>query len=367
MMAIPGGQGHSGLLFSMLVTLDCAMPSYLKTLNAVAFCAAMMLRCMPTWAAETVRVNADNFVRAESDSYISGLAKGNGLGKLVHRREVAPVEDQQIIRLNRDTLYSSAVFDLAASPVTLTLPDPGQRFMSMQVINEDHYTPAVFYGGGVHTLTREMVGTRYVLVGIRTLVDPANREDVEQAHALQDAIKVSQADVGSLALPIYDSASQKQVRDALLVLAAGLPDTNGMFGPKEAVDPVRHLIGAASAWGGNPREDATYLNVTPAQNDGKTVYRLRVKAVPVYAFWSISLYNAQGYYQKNAYGAYNLNNVTAHKNEDGMIDIQFGGCDGEVPNCLPVMPGWNYMVRLYRPQAQILDGSWKFPEAQPVN
>jgi hypothetical protein len=30
------------------------------------------------------------------------------------------------------------------------------------------------------------------------------------------------------------------------------------------------------------------------------------------------------------------------------------------------MPGWNYVVRMYRPQKEILDGTWKFPEAQPV-
>jgi hypothetical protein len=30
------------------------------------------------------------------------------------------------------------------------------------------------------------------------------------------------------------------------------------------------------------------------------------------------------------------------------------------------MPGWNYIVRLYRPRAEILDGRWTFPEAQPA-
>jgi hypothetical protein len=30
------------------------------------------------------------------------------------------------------------------------------------------------------------------------------------------------------------------------------------------------------------------------------------------------------------------------------------------------MPGWNYMVRLYRPRAEILNGQWTFPEAHPV-
>ena len=49
------------------------------------------------------------------------------------------------------------------------------------------------------------------------------------------------------------------------------------------------------------------------------------------------------------------------------VTVQFGGCDGKTPNCLPITPGWNYLVRLYRPRKEILDGSWKFPEAQTVN
>jgi hypothetical protein len=129
---------------------------------------------------------------------------------------------------------------------------------------------------------------------------------------------------------------------------------------------VRHLIGTAAAWGGNPDKDATYLNVTPAKNDGSTVYKLNVKDVPVDAFWSVSVYNAEGYYEKNPYDAYTLNNLTAGKSSDGAIAIQFGGCDGKVPNCLPITKGWNYRVRLYRPRPEILNGKWKFPVPQPV-
>jgi len=61
-----------------------------------------------------------------------------------------------------------------------------------------------------------------------------------------------------------------------------------------------------------------------------------------------------------------LNNLTAKRSDDGTIAIQFGGCDGKAPNCLPVVKGWNYTVRLYRPRAEILSGKWKFPEPQPV-
>ena len=89
--------------------------------------------------------------------------------------------------------------------------------------------------------------------------------------------------------------------------------------------------------------------------------------MPVDGFWSISVYNAEGYFEKNTYNAYSLNNITAKKSADGSVTIQFGGCDGKIPNCLPIMTGWNYMVRLYRPRPEILNGEWKFPEPQPAS
>ena len=84
-------------------------------------------------AGNPLPVTVDNFVRAESDTYIGNLAKqSGGLAKFQHRREPASIDDQTVIRLNRDTLYSSALFDLDAGPVTITLPDAGKRFRSMQ-------------------------------------------------------------------------------------------------------------------------------------------------------------------------------------------------------------------------------------------
>lgn len=315
-----------------------------------------------------VPVTAENFPRAESDLYFTAIAKQrNGFAKFEHDRTPPAIDKQTVIRLNRDTLYSAAVFDLDAGPVTITLPDNGKRFMSMQIINEDEYTPMVVYGKGTYTLTKDKIGTRYVLAGVRTFADPQDEQDVHQVHALQDAIKVSQKSPGTFETPKWDPASQAKVREALLVLGSTLPDMRHAFGPKAQVDPVRYLIGSAAAWGGNPDKDAIYLNVTPSKNDGTTVYRLTTKNVPVDAFWSISLYNAKGYFEQNPYNAYSLNNVTAKKDADGSVTVQFGGCDGKIPNCLPIMKGWNYMVRLYRPRPSILNGTWKFPEAQPVD
>ena len=234
------------------------------------------------------------------------------------------------------------------------------------IINEDHYVALVAYDTKPHTLTQQNVGTRYVLVAIRTLVDPNDPKDLDEVHKLQDAITVSEKEAGKLELPNWDQASLKEIREALLVLARHISGFKRGFGTRDQVDPIMHLIGTAAGWGGNPDKDATYLGLAPAKNGGTTVYRISVKDVPVDAFWSVSVYNAAGYFEKNACNAYSVNNITAKKGSDGTVAIQFGSCDGKIPNCLPIMPGWNYTVRLYRPRPEILNGKWHFPEAQPV-
>ena len=100
----------------------------------------------------TVPVTIDNYNRAQSDVYFALIAKGGGFGKFRHGRDLAPIGQGGIIRPNRDTLYSLAVFDLDAGPVTITLPDPDKHLMTMQIINEDQYTQPIYYGAGSHTL-----------------------------------------------------------------------------------------------------------------------------------------------------------------------------------------------------------------------
>lgn len=314
-----------------------------------------------------VPVTPDNFIRAESDLYFGNVVADGGFGALHHTRELSPLDNQLVIRQNRDTIYSAGVFDLDAGPLTLTVPDAGARFLAVQVITEDHYVPEVIYRAGDHTFTREKIGTRYVLLAVRTLVDPDDPVDLAAAHALQDAMVTRQdGGPGGFEIPDWDRHSQKQVRDALIALFATLSDSKGMFGAEGEVDPVRRLIGAAAAWGGNPERDALYLPVTPQGNDGTTVHRLTVRDVPVDGFWSITVYDADGYFTPNDRQAYSVNSITAVPDADGAVTVRFGDCGGGAPNCLPVTPGWNYLVRLYRPRAEILDGTWKFPVAQPA-
>ena len=312
-------------------------------------------------------VTRDNFARAETDFHFTQAVRGGGFGRLAHRRKMVPVNRQGVVRMNRDTLYSAGVFDLAAAPVTITLPDPRGRYMSLQVISEDQYTPLVAYAPGRYAIDEAQVGTRYAMLLVRTLADPRRTDDMAAAHRLQDAVAVEQARAGMFEVPDWDAASREAVRAELVALSRQQHlDSGRMFGAKAVVDPLAYLIGAATGWGGLPRSAAVYQSGAVARNDGNAVYRLTVHNVPVDGFWSISVYDRAGYFEKNELDGYSVNNVTALPNADGSVTVQFGGCNRDIANCLPIVPGWNYTVRLYRPRAEVLSGAWSFPKPQPV-
>ena len=107
-----------------------------------------------------IPVTADNFVRAESDRYFDVVAKEGGFGKLHHHRGFMPIDKQAVVRTNLDTLYSTALFDLDAGPVTITLPDAGRRYRAMLMVTEDHYMPMIFHDAGSYTFTAKQFDTR---------------------------------------------------------------------------------------------------------------------------------------------------------------------------------------------------------------
>jgi len=313
---------------------------------------------------KTIPVTWETFVRAETDKMFANYASIGGFGKFFHIRAVTPIDKQDVIRLNRDTRYSIGVFDLK-NPLYVNLPDTKGRFMSMQVINEDEYTKAVHYNPGRYKFNRESIGTRYVCLIVRVFVNGEAETDNQIVTEIQNQITVEQVSSGTFEVPNWDKASQDKLRDAILILASTLSDTKLCFGDVNEVDPIAHLLGAAYGWGGNPQKDAMYINVVPEQNDGKTPYELTVKDVPVDGFWSVSVYNKAGYFEKNTYNSYSVNSASAVKNMDGNITVHFGG-DPKQANFIPITEGWNYIVRLYRARKEVLDGSWVFPNPLKV-
>ena len=310
-------------------------------------------------------VNVSNFVRAETDHMLrtNMMTLGMKIGALTHLRQPTTPDNQPVIRMNQDTLYSATVLDLSR-PMKLTLPEVGGRYMSMQVLNQDHYM-FVEAKPGTYELTEEEVGTHFAYVTIRTFIDINDPDDLDKAHAAQDAIELAGGGEGPFETPDWNTDKLAVARKALSDLATIGFSATYAYGRKEEVRPVDYLVGAAAGWGGLPQSAAIYTMESVTENDGQTPHAITVKDVPVDAFWSITVYNADGYLEANDQGMNSYNNISAKPNPDGSITIHFGGNPDQI-NYLPITESWNYAVRMYEPGQEILDGSWTFPKILPV-
>jgi hypothetical protein len=209
----------------------------------------------------------------------------------------------------------------------------------------------------------EEYGTPFVLLAARTLVNASDPADIKQANALQDQLQTNAVSARPYTHPTYDQESYQATFNLLGELGRAVPDARMTFGRKEDVNAVRHLLATAWGWGGLPEKEAYYLNVEP--NLPVDAYKITVKDVPVDAFWSISVYNKAGFFEKNEYDAYSVNNISGTPDADDSFTIHFGG-DPKNINFLPISEGWNYVVRLYQPRENVYDGTWAFPDVEPA-
>ena len=335
----------------------------IRTLTAILALSAVVISPGSISAQDKEPVTIGTVVRAESDVAIKVVYDEIGFGKFHHIRVPTPLDEQKVIRMNRDTIYSTAVLDLSR-PSTVTMPEADGRYMSLHVISQDHFSFAVSEPGS-YEITQEKVGTQYAYLIVRTFVDADDSEDVAAVNRMQDSITIEGGGDGLLDIPSWNMDQLLVARDALNTLGKMGMEAARAFGTEDEVDPIDHLVGAAAGWGGLPQKDAYYELGSVANTDG-TPYLVRVKDVPVDAFWSVTVYNASGYIDENELGVYSFNNISATPNADGSITIHFGGCEDGRSNCLPISEGWNYAARMYEPRPEILDGSWTFPKIESV-
>jgi len=143
---------------------------------------------------------------------------------------------------------------------------------------------------------------------------------------------------------------------------------------------LKRAIVAMAGLGANQPQDAIYpLNITDA--DGKPVvaenrYVLhfsRDELPPVDAFWSLTLYDAQGFQVANPIDRFALGDRDALEyNADGSLDLYVQNESpgpGKEANWLPAPKsgGLGLTLRLYAPKPQALDGSWNPPAIQRVD
>ena len=343
----------------------------MKEFVLAALVVSLSLNVTADTAASTENVTIDNFVRAESDTMLKKslgtlqmVAPGTQLGELGHIRTPFPLDRQPVIRMNRDTLYSSTVLDLS-KPVQITLPEIDGRYQSAHIVSQDHLMEA-YSEPGTYKITQDKMGTRYALLTIRTLADADDTQDIKVANLAQDKVKISGGVIGGeIETPNWDQEKLTELRQLLSQIALFDVDPAKAFGRKGEVDPVHYFIGSAAGWGGLPKNEAMYEISEVTNNDGSP-HSVTFKDVPVDAFWSVTVYNEQGYIAENELGRYSFNNMTTEKNADGSATINFGACDDGRVNCLPISEGWNYAFRYYKPQQALMSGEWTSPEVTPI-
>jgi hypothetical protein len=143
-------------------------------------------------------------------------------------------------------------------------------------------------------------------------------------------------------------------------------DTMGVYGNYY----LKRAIVAQLGLGANLPEDAIYpMNL--ADENGKpldgankyTVHFDKGAQPPVNAFWSITLYDAEGFQVANALNRFAVSSwMPFQYNPDGSLDLCFqhdSPGKGNEANWLPAPKGpFNLTLRLYSPQPEALTGKW---------
>lgn len=310
-------------------------------------------------AAETV--TPENYIRAEVDFAFADFQKnaGDKINTFFYITEPTPLDQQTVVRMNRDTLYAGAVVDTEGG-ATVTIPEfPDDRYFSVFVIDNDHYAPAVIYEPGTHELPDD---TKYVaLVQRIQLMDPSDPDDVALVNELQQQITIDAESADSFPEPKWDKESMLALRaeyeKEFQKFTQYEPDWMGPRG--EVNEKTRHL-GVAGAWGLFPEKDAVYINYT-GPSDPDKCYTATYEVPENDAFWSITVYGNDGF-MKSDNNIVNDRNVTL--NDDGTFTVYFGSPEqcGDRPNRVDITEGWNFLMRVYRPGPTILKREYQLPD-----
>ena len=359
-----------------------------------------------------IPVTVELFGRAESDvTFAKYLSFAKAFNQFAHLRALTPLDQQNIVRMNRDTLYSPSIIDFAKctpSGVTLIFPPAdliGDRFVSAMIVSQDHDIIATKYpdddnGEGIE-ITPSDVGTDKAFIGLRIFTD-GSEEDLVKAHAVQDAFRIvpsngAEGDQETCEMSkeeymaevaMWDKDSLATVRDLIKELQKHSNATSGeMFGPnRDEMNYLYYLFGTATGWGGQPPEDAVYIYgpggygpPSDIDTSGDVAYQITIptndlplKRNPAtgefIGFWSITVYDKDGFMEPNALEVNSINSATA-KYDGDQVTITLAPeatCVASPKNCIPITPSWNFIVRMYVPERSLIDGSYEAPKLQKM-
>ena len=322
------------------------------------------------WAANPVDygMTAEEFINAESRAFFADFIGRGGINGFHHFKTLATAEDRWVVSPNNDTLYSVAVVN-ATRGFTLEIPDTGDRFLSIQIIDENHLTPFHLYGGGTRSFTADQFETDYLVIGLRIGTDGTAEDIALINETIQGKIKISGAKDED-AMPRPDLDQMLQVRAPMLAQFSKLPNAFGVMQERTAdvEDWEIFTYATAGAWGISKNQHAMYATYTPEGAIGGECWIGTFPPVPAEEFFSITVYGPDQFLMTNE------NNIVSSTrgaivNDDGSFTVVFGGkdCHDKAPNwAYTPEDGWRLMLRAYRPRVEEFK-AYEMPTLQRVN
>lgn len=321
---------------------------------------------------KNVSVTKGNYAFAELDLAMNEEVKHGATNKFYHHRLPMEIDKQPAVLMNRDTLYSFAIID-ASHGATVSLPKGDGRYFSLHVMSHDHTTEQVYYGQGEYKIDPDK-STGFVVLNVRTQVNPNDPEDIKKAHKIQDEYKVIFPDgysPKSFKVTDWNMEELKKLQEHYRKLAdkRGVSKTMGARGayPQEDVN-----IGAAVATGLLPDKDAWYsFNTYKVSKDicYTATYAVPGMTKPQLGFYSMTIYGDDLYLHSEKGSS--LSNKELKLNPDGKsFTMHYGTsetCGSDAGNLL-IAPtnNWTLALRVYFPDKDIQDNKYSLPEPQPV-
>jgi hypothetical protein len=319
-------------------------------------------------------MTAMDYERAEAELLFDNFAKrAGGVNKFFHFPGLTKANDRWVVSVNNDTIYSVATVD-ARKGFSVTVPDAGDRFLSIHIQDFNHTIVDYTWSSGTHHYPADAVDTDYVLVGIRTATDGSESDQAFVREQLQPNFKI---EAGS-AIPFepkFDPKLTEKVRAALMPEYRKLPD---MYGT------VKYDIRAVDDWekwtytitgglGLSPEDTAMYKQFAPEGTRGEVCYEASFDPIPARAFFSLTLYDKDKYLMSDDHNIISSNRKNFVARDDGGFDVIFGGMDcksiaedrganfGYTPK-----DGWNGLVRAYRPDVEKMR-EYRMPQLKQID
>ncbi len=321
------------------------------------------------WKADPVKygMTAKEFIQAESRAFIANFIGRNGINQWFHFQALANKDDKWVVSPNNDTIYSIVAVN-ATDGFTLVVPDVGKRFVSIHILGENHMSPFYLYGGGTYKFTRDQFESDYIALGIRMGTD-GTAEDVKHiVKDLQPQYKILNANpTDKMVRP--DTKKMLKVREAMIIEYDKLPDTFGVMvdHTSKVTDWEKFTYVTAGAWGLSPDHTAMYKPYTLDDIKGGKCYTATYPAVPVKAFFSITVYGQDKFLMADHDNIVS-SNQKAIVNDDGSFTVVYGNMDCRVKgqNFLYTPDdNWSFLMRAYKPDVEKFK-TYSMPEIKEI-